>query len=93
MNLSDLHRRPLSDVLAIGTPYPLVVTGGYAVQAHGLVDRLKQITRLRARPCGGRTTSGAGWAGMAVWTSRRPASVCGMKRAAVTTTPESVPAR
>ncbi|CAM5534868.1 hypothetical protein GCM10010261_02390 [Streptomyces pilosus] len=42
MNLSDLHRRLLSDVLAIGTPYPLVITGGYAVQAHGLVDRLSQ---------------------------------------------------
>ncbi|MBB4779416.1 hypothetical protein BJY27_000377 [Streptomyces rapamycinicus] len=42
MNLGDLHRRLLSDVLAIGTPYPLVITGGYAVQAHGLVDRLSQ---------------------------------------------------
>ncbi|OKJ97228.1 nucleotidyl transferase AbiEii/AbiGii toxin family protein [Streptomyces sp. CB02400] len=42
MNLSDLHRRLLSDVLAVGTAYPLVVTGGYAVQAHGLVDRLSQ---------------------------------------------------
>ncbi|MFC9796832.1 nucleotidyl transferase AbiEii/AbiGii toxin family protein [Streptomyces sp. NPDC127584] len=42
MNLSDLHRRLLADVLAVGTPYPLVITGGYAVQAHGLVDRLSQ---------------------------------------------------
>ncbi len=42
MNLSDLHRRLLSDVLSIGSPYPLVITGGYAVQAHGLVDRLSQ---------------------------------------------------
>jgi hypothetical protein len=42
VNLSDLHRRLLGDVLAIGTPYPLVITGGYAVQAHGLVDRLSQ---------------------------------------------------
>lgn len=42
MNLSALHRRLLSDVLAIGTDYPLVITGGYAVQAHGLVDRLSQ---------------------------------------------------
>ena len=42
MNLSDLHRQLLSDVLAIGTAYPLVITGGYAVQAHGLVDRLSQ---------------------------------------------------
>ncbi|GGO58869.1 nucleotidyl transferase AbiEii/AbiGii toxin family protein [Streptomyces lasiicapitis] len=42
MNLNDLHRRLLADVLAIGTPYPLVITGGYAVKAHGLVDRLSQ---------------------------------------------------
>ncbi|MFE9883199.1 nucleotidyl transferase AbiEii/AbiGii toxin family protein [Streptomyces sp. NPDC005784] len=42
MNLTGLHRRLLADVLAIGTPYPLVITGGYAVQAHGLVDRLSQ---------------------------------------------------
>ncbi|MFD3873199.1 nucleotidyl transferase AbiEii/AbiGii toxin family protein [Streptomyces sp. NPDC058623] len=42
MNLSALHRRLLADVIAIGSPYPLVITGGYAVQAHGLVDRLSQ---------------------------------------------------
>ncbi|MFC4518194.1 nucleotidyl transferase AbiEii/AbiGii toxin family protein [Streptomyces ehimensis] len=42
MKLDDLHRRLLADVLAIGTPYPLVITGGYAVQAHGLVDRVSQ---------------------------------------------------
>ncbi|MGW0086193.1 nucleotidyl transferase AbiEii/AbiGii toxin family protein [Streptomyces sp. NPDC003393] len=42
MNLSELHRRLLADVLDIGNPYPLVITGGYAVQAHGLVDRLSQ---------------------------------------------------
>lgn len=42
MNLTDLHRRLLADVLAIGAPYPLVITGGCAVQAHGLVDRLSQ---------------------------------------------------
>ncbi|MGW6410534.1 nucleotidyl transferase AbiEii/AbiGii toxin family protein [Streptomyces vinaceus] len=42
MNLSALHRRLLADVIAIGTPYPLVITGGYAVQAHGLVDRFSQ---------------------------------------------------
>ncbi|MEV0449867.1 nucleotidyl transferase AbiEii/AbiGii toxin family protein [Streptomyces sp. NPDC050600] len=42
MNWDDLHRRLLSDVLAIGTEYPLVITGGYAVQAHGLVSRLSQ---------------------------------------------------
>lgn len=42
MNLGGLHRRLLADVIAIGSPYPLVLTGGYAVQAHGLVDRLSQ---------------------------------------------------
>ncbi|MEU0688362.1 nucleotidyl transferase AbiEii/AbiGii toxin family protein [Streptomyces uncialis] len=42
MNLTELHRRLLADVLAIGTRYPPLITGGYAVQAHGLVDRLSQ---------------------------------------------------
>lgn len=42
MKLSDLHRRLLSAVIDIGAPYPLVITGGYAVQAHGLVERLSQ---------------------------------------------------
>ncbi|GAA3078231.1 nucleotidyl transferase AbiEii/AbiGii toxin family protein [Streptomyces glomeratus] len=40
MKLTPLHRRLLADVLDIGSPYPLVITGGYAVQAHGLVQRL-----------------------------------------------------
>ncbi|UUU45103.1 nucleotidyl transferase AbiEii/AbiGii toxin family protein [Streptomyces sp. NBC_00162] len=42
MKLSDLHQRLLAAVLDIGAPYPLVITGGYAVQAHGLVERLSQ---------------------------------------------------
>ncbi|MFB7409141.1 nucleotidyl transferase AbiEii/AbiGii toxin family protein [Streptomyces sp. NPDC056202] len=42
MNLTELHRRLLADVLAVGGAYPLVLTGGYAVQAHGLVDRLSK---------------------------------------------------
>ena len=29
----------MQDVLAIGKTFPLVITGGYAVQAHGVVDR------------------------------------------------------
>lgn len=37
-----MHRRLLADVLAVGGVYPLALTGGYAVQAHGLVDRLSQ---------------------------------------------------
>ncbi|MEN8650344.1 nucleotidyl transferase AbiEii/AbiGii toxin family protein [Streptomyces sp. 21So2-11] len=42
MSLTELHRRLLADVLAVGDAYPLALTGGYAVQAHGLVDRLSQ---------------------------------------------------
>ena len=42
MNLSALHRRLLQDVLEIGNAFPFVITGGYAVQAHGLVDRLSR---------------------------------------------------
>jgi predicted nucleotidyltransferase component of viral defense system len=42
MNLTVLHQRLLQDVLAIGNPFPLVLTGGYAVQAHGLVERLSR---------------------------------------------------
>ncbi|MBO0805550.1 MAG: nucleotidyl transferase AbiEii/AbiGii toxin family protein [Nocardiopsaceae bacterium] len=42
MNLSDLHRRLLQDVLETGNALPFVITGGYAVQAHGLVDRLSK---------------------------------------------------
>jgi Nucleotidyl transferase AbiEii toxin, Type IV TA system len=42
MNLNALHRRLLQDILEIGNAFPLVITGGYAVQAHGLVDRLSR---------------------------------------------------
>lgn len=35
--MPELHARLLEDVLALGSPYPLVLTGGYAVQAHQLV--------------------------------------------------------
>ena len=42
MNLNVLHRRLLQDVLEIGNSLPLVITGGYAVQAHQLVDRLSR---------------------------------------------------
>lgn len=42
MNLNDLHRRLLQDVLAIGNEFPFVITGGYAIQAHGLVDRFSR---------------------------------------------------
>ena len=39
MNMSDLHRRLLQDVLEVGNDLPYVITGGYAVQAHGIVER------------------------------------------------------
>ncbi|MGW1777077.1 nucleotidyl transferase AbiEii/AbiGii toxin family protein [Streptomyces sp. NPDC002104] len=42
MKLNGLHRRLLAAVIDIGAPYPLVLTGGYAVQAHGLVERVSQ---------------------------------------------------
>lgn len=42
MNLSVLHERLLRDVLEAGNALPFVITGGYAVQAHGLVDRLSR---------------------------------------------------
>jgi hypothetical protein len=37
-----LHARLLADVLATGSPYPWVITGGYAVQAHELLSRPSQ---------------------------------------------------
>jgi hypothetical protein len=42
MNLNALHKRLLQDILEVGNAFPLVITGGYAVQAHGLVDRLSR---------------------------------------------------
>jgi len=42
MNLNALHRRLMQDVLEIGNSLPLVITGGYAVQAHQLFDLLSR---------------------------------------------------
>jgi predicted nucleotidyltransferase component of viral defense system len=42
VNLNALHSRLLQDVLEIGDSLPLVITGGYAIQAHQLVDRLSR---------------------------------------------------
>jgi hypothetical protein len=39
MSMNVLHQRLLQDVLAAGNALPFVIAGGYAVQAHGLVDR------------------------------------------------------
>jgi hypothetical protein len=40
MNLNVMHQRLMQDVLEIGNDLPLVLMGGYAVQAHNLVDRM-----------------------------------------------------
>ncbi|MEU9979302.1 nucleotidyl transferase AbiEii/AbiGii toxin family protein [Streptomyces sp. NPDC051014] len=40
--MPELHARLLSDVIALGAPYPLVLTGGYAVRAHRLANRPSQ---------------------------------------------------
>jgi predicted nucleotidyltransferase component of viral defense system len=42
VKLTPLHERLLADILDLGSPYPLVLTGGYAVQAHGLVERFSR---------------------------------------------------
>ncbi|MEU2712902.1 hypothetical protein [Streptomyces sp. NPDC007205] len=39
MNLSEAHLRLIGAVLAPGAPFSLVLAGGYALQAHGLVER------------------------------------------------------
>ncbi|MET9306223.1 nucleotidyl transferase AbiEii/AbiGii toxin family protein [Streptomyces cellulosae] len=41
-DMPELHTRLLADVIAVGSPYPLVLTGGYAVRAHRLVNRPSQ---------------------------------------------------
>ncbi|MGW5459653.1 hypothetical protein [Streptomyces sp. NPDC003996] len=39
MNLPESHHRLLADVVTAGGPHGLVLAGGYALQAHGLVQR------------------------------------------------------
>lgn len=41
-DMPQLHTRLLADVIDLGSPYPLVLTGGYAVRAHRLVNRPSQ---------------------------------------------------
>lgn len=40
--MPELHARLLADVIALGSPYPLVLTDGYAVRAHRLVNPLSR---------------------------------------------------
>lgn len=38
-DLPGAHRRLIADALSVGSPYPLVLAGGYAMRVHGLTDR------------------------------------------------------
>ncbi|WP_125774709.1 nucleotidyl transferase AbiEii/AbiGii toxin family protein [Antribacter gilvus] len=40
--MPELHARLLADVIDVGSPYPLVLTGGYAVRAHQITSRPSQ---------------------------------------------------
>ncbi|MDI5907767.1 MULTISPECIES: hypothetical protein [Streptomyces] len=40
--MPELHTRLLADVIALGSPYPLVRTGEYALRAHRLVNHPSQ---------------------------------------------------
>uniref|UniRef100_UPI001ABFFC69 nucleotidyl transferase AbiEii/AbiGii toxin family protein n=2 Tax=Streptomyces murinus TaxID=33900 RepID=UPI001ABFFC69 len=39
MNLPEPHRRLIADAVTAGAPHGLVLAGGYALQAHGLLRR------------------------------------------------------
>lgn len=39
MSISGPHQRLLADVVSAGSPYGLVLAGGYALEAHGVVGR------------------------------------------------------
>ncbi|MFE1308364.1 nucleotidyl transferase AbiEii/AbiGii toxin family protein [Streptomyces sp. NPDC058755] len=39
MNIPEPHHRLLADVVSVGSPHVLVLAGGYALQAHGLLER------------------------------------------------------
>ncbi|GGR67560.1 MULTISPECIES: nucleotidyl transferase AbiEii/AbiGii toxin family protein [Streptomyces] len=39
MDIPEPHRRLLADAASAGAPYGLVLAGGYALQAHGLLSR------------------------------------------------------
>ncbi|MFJ6912529.1 hypothetical protein ACIQUX_01060 [Streptomyces sp. NPDC101133] len=49
MKLTPLHERLQADILDLGSPCPLVLTGGYAGQAHGLVERFSHDRRCNER--------------------------------------------
>lgn len=41
-DMPELHTRLLAAVIALGSPYPLILTRGYTVRAHRLVNRPSQ---------------------------------------------------
>lgn len=41
-DMPELHTRLLADVIVLGSPYPLALTGGYTMRAHRLVNRPSQ---------------------------------------------------
>ncbi|MDQ0987603.1 hypothetical protein QFZ71_004886 [Streptomyces sp. V2I9] len=48
--MPELHTRLLVDWIALGSPYPLVLTGDYAVRAHRLVYRPSRVLDVAPRP-------------------------------------------
>jgi hypothetical protein len=54
--MPKLHTRLLADVIALGSPYPLVLTGGYAVRAHHLVALCASARALAEKLPGVRVT-------------------------------------
>ncbi|MFC9154224.1 nucleotidyl transferase AbiEii/AbiGii toxin family protein [Streptomyces bauhiniae] len=40
MSIFESHQRLLADVVSAGSPYGLVLAGGYALEAHGVVGRV-----------------------------------------------------
>ncbi|WP_405764020.1 serine/threonine-protein phosphatase [Actinacidiphila glaucinigra] len=72
--MPELHKRLLADVITLGPPYPLVLTGGYAVRAHRLVNRPSQdLDVARAR---------------SPWPTSRPRFVPAWKRAIAACEPD-----
>ncbi|WSG20142.1 nucleotidyl transferase AbiEii/AbiGii toxin family protein [Streptomyces europaeiscabiei] len=47
-DMPELHTRLLTDVIALGSAYPLVLTGGYAMRARRLVNRPSQDLDIAA---------------------------------------------
>jgi hypothetical protein len=63
---TEVQRRLLADLLAVGAAYPLVLAGGTAVLAHGLVDRLSRDVNVATEsPAGMEDIAAAVRAGLA----------------------------